>query len=168
MSKKIHQVINFFSIVLFILPYIFYNPIKYNYSGILNENRLFVSICLLPNIFYYSYLYYINKPIFIEKKNWNIYSSILLACMVITCFIPYSKNNPISSNIHLLFGIISLVLLLIGLLLIYIFERKRRNLIIILILIDFVYVTTCMSINGVSELIFGFILFLSFQKKKEH
>lgn len=164
MSKKYYQVFQYMSLFLLVLPFLIYHPIQYNYTGILSENRLLAYICLLPNIINYSYLYFLNKPFFVSDKFWSSYCITTCTSMITTCLIPYKISNPLLSNMHLLFGVISLVLLLIGLILIYFYESKNKIIILVLLLLDFAYITTCMSINGLSELIFAFILFLALKK----
>ena len=166
MSKKYYQVFPYILLSLLLFPFFIYSPIQYNYTGILSKNKLLAYICLTPNIFYYSYVYNQNKPVFVKQKKWSIYCFILCLCMIITCFIPYTKENPITSNFHLLFGVISLILLVVGLFLMNSLEIKRRNVIFLLLILDLIYITTCMSINGLSELFLVFILFFATKKER--
>lgn len=164
MSKKYYQVFQYISLSLLVLPFLIYHPIQYNYTGILNSNRILAYICLFPNIINYSFLYHQNKPFFVSNRIWNIYCTVTNICMFITCIIPYDLHQPIVSNMHLLFGVISLVLLLVGLTMIIFYETKKKYIILFLLILDFAYITTCMSINGLSELIFALILFFALKK----
>ncbi len=164
MSKKYIQVFQYASLILLVIPFLIYQPIQYNYTGILNKNRILSYICLFPNILNYSFLYHQNKPFFVSKKYWNTYCVLISICMFITCIIPYDLHQPIVSNMHLLFGMVSLVLLLVGLMLIIFYETKKKYIILFLLILDFAYITMCMSINGLSELIFAIILFISLKK----
>lgn len=160
MSKKYIQVFQYVSLILLVIPFLIYHPIQYNYTGILSENKVLAYICLFPNILNFSILYIQNKPFFVSNKIWNTFCIITNLCMSITCIIPYD----VGKNMHLLFGIISLVLLLVGLFLIYFYDPKKKYIILFLLILDFVYITMCMSINGLSELIFAIILFVSLKK----
>lgn len=166
MSKKYYQVFPYILLFLLIVPFLIYDPIHYNYTGILSKNKIFAYICLIPNIFYYSYLYCQNKPVYIHQQKWSIYCLALCLCMFLTCIIPYAKDTPVISNFHLLFGVISLVLLVIGLFLMYAFETKRRNILFLLLILDLIYITSCMSINGLSELYFVLVLFFATKKER--
>ena len=168
MSKKINQVLGFLIPILLFIPYIFFSPIKFNYTGLINDTdaKLLSSFCILPSMLFLTYLFYNKKPVYIKQKKWLIYNLFLLVLMLMTFFTPYNKSEPVTSNIHLFFGVISFYIMILEYIAIFYLDSHNRNIICILFLLDFIYITTCMSVNGLSEWIFITIISISLITKK--
>lgn len=159
-----YKLLNILFPILFSLLMIPSGLIKYNFTGLLNENIICYFayvICLIGAILLFFKLKILLKRTFMKKA--NIYLLVLFTCMLLTLLLPYDQNGDLCSQFHLLFALLSFMILHRILFEFRFFNKKVTTFYLSCLILSFLFVITFQSITGVSEYIFVMGLWICFQ-----
>lgn len=157
MNKWI-SVFDYVFIVLFSFFMLVNDPIQFNFTGLLNQTSTRIYAFLF--CFYFTSLLIIH--LYNLKKKQNIIILFLLICL--TTFMPYSNNGNFTSQLHLLFAIMTLVYLNVSLYSFYWHSRKITHFYFCCCILSCGFILTYSAITGITEWIYviGLILSLHF------
>jgi uncharacterized membrane protein YfhO len=155
MSKKILSILDYSFLIIFTLFMWINDPIKYNYTGLLNHSSTRVISIILCLYWCFLLLYHLYEL----KKKQNIF--ILFPLILCTMFTPYSDTGDFLSQLHLMLALITLFYLHWLLYSFYWYSRKITTFYVCCLLLSGFFVLTYSSITGISEWIFVVGLMLS-------
>lgn len=168
MKKHILTVMNIldslFSL-LFSLFLFYYNPVQYNFTGLLNQKSSRLQAILLILFWLFLLLYHLS---FLLEKSLCTHIKqklfILSVLILFTTFTPYQDSGDFLSQMHLFFGLITLIYLHFMLVYLILFNKQITCFYIASLLLSAFFVLTFSSITGISEWIFIVALTISLNR----
>lgn len=156
--KSFFSVLDYLFILLFSIYMWIHDPIQFNFTGLLNQSSTKIYAMLL--CVYFTLLLMIH--FYHLKKKQNMYILFLLICL--TTLMPYSNRGNLTSQLHLLFAITTLIYLNISLYPFYWHSKQITYFYICCCILSCGFVLTYSAITGISEWIYviGLILSLHF------
>lgn len=156
--KSFFFILDYMFILLFSIYMWIHDPIQFNFTGLLNLSSTRIPAIIL--CVYFTLLLMIH--FYHLKKKQNMYILFLLIC--ITTLTPYSNSGNLTSQLHLLFAVTTLVYLNISLYPFYWYSKQITYFYICCCILSCGFVLTYSAITGISEWIYviGLILSLHF------
>ena len=140
------------SLVLCVLPFLHSDPLRENYTGVLNRRPLYTAVCLIPVLvfmtaaFLHTAMRHWPKQIILRETVLMSAMAVLLMC------IPYRETEDFWSGFHVLFGFAAFVNLNRLCLNLFLFYPASRTVWIGGMVLSFLTALTALSINGISEI----------------
>lgn len=159
-----YKLLNILFVISFSLLMIPSGLIKYNFTGLLNEEIICYFayiVCAMGALLLFVKLKILFKRTSCKKA--NMYLAILFASLLLTILLPYQESGDFFSQLHLLFALLSFIVLHRILFEFKDFNRKITYFYLSCLLLSFMFVITFSSITGLSEYIFVMGLWISFQ-----
>ena len=133
---------------------LFHNPILYNFTGLLNSTHRSSAmiLCMLCVIICLSCVYTLLEKYCIPRRKLQCF--LLCACMCLSAFTPFTTTDALSSQLHLLFALLSFLYLHRILFQFAFISQKVSHFYIGCLFLSGLFVITYQSITGISEIIF--------------
>ena len=155
MDNHILDILDTLFLIVFSIFFFINDPIKYNYTGLLNKphTHMFATLlCFVWILLLFSHLYPLLKRSICSKPVTNLI--ILLMCILCTVFTPYASSGDLLSQLHLLFALIAMIDLHWIFLHFIHFNQNVTLFYIACLLLSGAFVLTFSAITGISEWIF--------------
>ena len=147
-----------FLLIVFLFFFTFYmifnNPLLYNFTGLLNSTHRSSAmiVCVLCVIICLSFLYTLLEKYSVPKR--KLQCLLLCACMFLSAFTPFTTTDSLASQLHLLFALLSFLYLHRILFQFVFISQKVSCFYTGCLFLSGLFVITCQSITGISEVIF--------------
>lgn len=154
-NKKTLQKISLIVFSFFFTFYmLFHNPILYNFTGLLNSTHRSSAmiLCILCVVICLSCVYTLLEKYCIPRRKLQCF--LLCACMCLSAFTPFTTTDALSSQLHLLFALLSFLYLHRILFQFAFISQKVSHFYIGCLFLSGLFVITYQSITGISEIIF--------------
>ncbi len=165
MKKHVLDILDLLFLIAFTSFFFIHGPIKYNYTGLLNDpsTKGFATIlCIVWIVLLFIHLYPLLKRSICTKPVQQLI--LLLICILCTMCIPYASRGDFLSQMHLLFGLATIIDLHWILLHFIYFNQNITFFYIGCLLLSGAFVLTYSAITGISEWIFIVGLMISLNR----
>lgn len=163
LGSMFYKTINILFGILFSVLMIPSDMVKYNFTYLLNQPIIRYwgyLVCILGAYLLYKKLTSLVKLTTFKKARMCIF--LLFTCMLLSALLPYHDHGDLLSQLHLLFALLSFLLLHRLLFEFRYFNRKITYFYLSCLFLSFLFVITFQSITGISEYIFVMGLWISF------